>query len=151
MNSALARKALEKHFALLRPAIAIQPPPRGWTRAIRDALGMTATQLAQRMGISQPSVTALEQDEARQTITLARLQRAAEALDCTLVYALVPRYPLDERLQARAHEKAGRMLSSVHTTMMLEAQHLSAATLAEEQEELAAELMRENIHRLWDQ
>jgi DNA-binding XRE family transcriptional regulator len=35
-------------------------PPRGWVKAIREALGMTTAQLAHRLGIAQPSVVGLE-------------------------------------------------------------------------------------------
>jgi len=155
MDTAIARKALEKHLARLRPASNFRPPAKGWTRAIRDALGMTAAQLAARMKISQPSVTALERDEARRTITLARLERAADALDCTLVYAFVPKImsarPLDEIVRKRARARATKMLTRVNKTMALEAQNLSADELDEERDELVAELLRDDIRRLWDE
>ena len=75
------------------------PPVRGWIKAIREALGMTTAQLAKRLGVRQPSVVALEQSEARGTIELATLRRVAEALDCTLVYALIPNKPLEATIR----------------------------------------------------
>jgi transcriptional regulator with XRE-family HTH domain len=54
------------------------------------------------MGVKQPSVVALEQSEAKGTIELATLRRVAEALDCTLVYALVPNRPLEQTVRDRA-------------------------------------------------
>ena len=65
-------------------------PPRGWLRAIRDALGMTMQQYAGRLGVSQPRIIALEKSEVEDTVTLGTLRRAAAALDCQLVYAVVP-------------------------------------------------------------
>jgi predicted DNA-binding mobile mystery protein A len=151
MNTAAARKALDKSLGRLRPAGDFRPPHRGWVRAIRDALGMTADQLAQRMKITQPSVAALEKAESKGTITLARLERAAEALGCTLVYALVPHRPLNETVLDRARLCIDKELSRVDRTMALEAQNLGAAELADEREDLAADLLRNHIRRLWDE
>src|SRR5471030_2996600 len=98
-----------------------QPRPRaGWIREIRKALGMTTQQLAKRMRLSQPSVTLLEQGEAKGSITLSSLQKAASALDCELVYALVPRERLEDRLLQRSRELAQRQISPVSHTMALE-------------------------------
>ena len=96
-------------------------------RAIRDALGMTTKQFAQRLGVSQPRVVALEQGEAEDAITLASLRRAADALDCALVYAFVPNRPFVEMLRAQAEHKADEQLRNVSHTMGLENQTLTAA------------------------
>ncbi|MNL41913.1 hypothetical protein D3C87_1643430 [compost metagenome] len=50
------------------------------------------------------------------------LRRAAEALDCTLVYALVPNSSLEAAVEARARKIATRELQRVAHTMRLEAQ-----------------------------
>ena len=92
-RSDLARKNLDRRLTGLRPAVFLARPPRGWLRAIREALGMTTGQMAKRLGVSQPRVIALEKDEQRGAVTLETLRRAAEALDCTLVYALAPTSP----------------------------------------------------------
>ena len=88
--AAEARRSLDR---ILAPYLEVhrRPPARGWVRAVRDALGMTAEQLGERMGITQPSVNRLELSEAAGTIQLNTLRRAAEALGCEVVYALVPR------------------------------------------------------------
>ncbi|HZZ37352.1 MAG TPA: helix-turn-helix domain-containing protein, partial [Caulobacteraceae bacterium] len=52
-------------------------PPKGWLRAVRDALGMTTKQLARRLGVSQPRVVALEKGEVDESVTLTSLRRAA--------------------------------------------------------------------------
>jgi predicted DNA-binding mobile mystery protein A len=112
---------------------------------------MTAEQLARRMKITQPSIAALEKAESTGTITLARLERAAEALGCTLVYALVPNRPLNETVLERARQCIDKELSRVDRTMALEAQNVGADELADEREELAADLLRNHIRRLWDE
>jgi predicted DNA-binding mobile mystery protein A len=74
----------------------LKPPYRGWIRYIRDALHMNGFQLARRVGVRQPSIARLEQKEREETITLRALRRVAHALDCELVYALIPRRPLKD-------------------------------------------------------
>lgn len=122
-----ARERLDERLAGLKPVDRLRPPPKGWIRAIRDALGMTGVQLAARLGVRPQSVEALEKSEASGSIQLATLRRAAEALDCTLVYALVPNSSLEEAVNARARKIAVRALARVTHTMKLEAQETGDA------------------------
>jgi predicted DNA-binding mobile mystery protein A len=117
-----ARQRLDERLLTLKPEDRLQPPPKGWIRAIRDAIGMSGTQLATRLGIRPQTVATIERSEATGSIQLATLRRAAEALDCTLVYALVPRTSLGEAVERRAREIAIRDLQRVARTMALEAQ-----------------------------
>lgn len=119
--AAEARRSLDRVLAPYRK-LPRRRPPRGWIRAIRDALGMTAEQLGTRMGVSQPTVQRLEVSEASGSIQLSTLKRAAEALDCELVYVLLPRRPLRDAYDARAREAARRELGAVRHTMALEDQ-----------------------------
>jgi predicted DNA-binding mobile mystery protein A len=80
----------------------IARPPEGWLRSIREALGMTMAQLARRLDVSQPRIVAIERAEVSGAISLATLERAAEALGCSLVYALVPRASLEKTVEERA-------------------------------------------------
>lgn len=119
--AALGRRSLDRVLAPYRKA-ATRRPPKGWIRAIRDALGMTAEQLADRMHITQPSVQRLEISEAEDTIQLKSLKRAAEALGCELVYALVPRQTLGETYDLAARKVALRELGRISHSMALEDQ-----------------------------
>lgn len=119
--AALGRRSLDRVLTPYRKA-ATRRPPKGWIRAIRDALGMTAEQLADRMHITQPSVQRLEISEAEDTIQLKTLKRAAEALGCELVYALVPRQTLGETYDLAARKVALRELDRIGHSMALEDQ-----------------------------
>jgi predicted DNA-binding mobile mystery protein A len=147
---ALGRKHLERRLGPLRDRQDLARPPRGWIRAVREALGMTTRQLARRMGKAQSVIVATEQGEARDSVSLATLRQAAEALDCTLVYALVPKRPIDEILRARAEDFAAQRLASASHTMALENQSLSPADQEAERERLIDELLRGSPTRLWD-
>jgi predicted DNA-binding mobile mystery protein A len=121
-------------------------PPRGWVRAIRSALGMTTAQLADRLNMTQSAASKLEASEAAGTIQLNSLAKVADALDCTLVYVLVPREPLADTVKQRARTVAARELGAVDVTMALEDQRvgIDAATLERYAESLVGS------RRLWD-
>ena len=124
-----ARQRLDERLMTLKPEERFKAPPKGWLRAIRDALGMTGVQFARRLGIRPQSVEALEKSEANGSIQLKTLRRAAEALDCTLVYALVPNTSLEGVVGERARKLAMRDLGRVAHTMKLEAQETGDANL----------------------
>jgi predicted DNA-binding mobile mystery protein A len=123
------RQRLDERLSALRPIDRLHAPPKGWIRAIRDALGMTGVQLAARLGVKPQAVDAMEKSEASGSIQLSTLRRAAEALDCTLVYALVPNSSLEDTVSRRARKIAIRDLQRVAHTMKLEAQATGDAAL----------------------
>lgn len=102
---------------------------------------MSTTELAMRMELSQQSIVSMEQRELRSTIQLDTLERAARAMDCDLVYAIVPRTSLEEIVQARSHEKARQLIVTVGHHSRLEGQEVSDADVAVQIEQIAAELV----------
>ncbi len=64
---------------------------QGWIRAVRVQQNLQGKQLAKKMHVSPARISVLERDEQRGAVTLKMMQKAAEALDCRFVYALVPR------------------------------------------------------------
>lgn len=145
-----AARALDARLTLVRNW-SVDRPPRGWLRAIRDALGLTTKQFAKRLGVSQPRVVALEKGEMEETVTLASLRRAAEALDCKLVYAFVPNRPLVDTLRERAEKVADAQMARLHHTMRLENQALTMSDQRRQREILIDELLRGSPRRLWDE
>src|SRR5689334_6307097 len=97
-----ARKALDKRFQEMKPYHTFERPPKGWLRAVRDALGMTTTQLAKRLKISQPTLFEYEKREVEGSLTLNTLEKAAQAMGCRLIYAIVP----EDSLEAIVHKQA---------------------------------------------
>jgi len=148
-DRATARRQLDKRLSILRDIDALTPPPRGWVKAIREALGMTTAQLAQRIGVSQPRAVAVEQAEARGAITLESLERAARALDCRLVYALVPRQPLDALIEERAHRLAKKRLQATSHTMALEAQGVDKSDESKQFERLVRQIVDKAGSEIW--
>jgi len=145
-----ARRQLDKRLNVLRYSDALTRPPRGWIKAIREALGMTTAQLAQRIGVSQPRVVAIEKAEKNKSITLESLERAAQALDCHVVYALVPRKPLNDLVEERAHKIAKKRLQSTRHSMALEAQSVDKSDEEEQLKHLIQRLIKKSGSELWE-
>ena len=117
-------------------------------RAIREALGMSTAQLAKRLGTKQPTLVGIEQSEARGTIQLATLRRAAEAMNCTLVYALVPNESLETMVHERARKLARQRLRAVEHTMRLEDQSVRPEDLEERIDAFSREI---RPRELWNE
>ncbi len=148
-QASLARKSLDRRLSPLREE-RILAPSRGWTKAIREALGMTSRQLAQRMGVAPSRVTAIEKAETTGAITVRTLRDAAEALDCELVYAFVPRKPLDDILFDQAERKVRNELAHLNHTMRLENQAVGPQELKEQKRRIIADYLSRYQRRLWE-
>lgn len=108
---------------------------------------MSASQLARRLGLTRQAVAQMERSEADGSIRLDTLRRAAAALDCELVYALVPKASLEQVVDQRARSLAWRTAQITRRTMSLEDQSGGA----EDEEFLVGELAEElkSSGRLW--
>jgi len=102
-------------------------PGSGWVRAIRESLGMTAAAFARRLGMSHAGVRKLESSEVSDAITLGSLRKLAEALDCELQYAWVPRTSLKNMLQSQAETVAHERMQPIAHSMALEDQAVEAS------------------------
>ena len=151
IDRARARRNLDRKVNALRNLAKMSPPSRGWVRAIREALGMTTYQLGERMRVSQPRIVVLEKSEANRSLTLDSLERAANALNCRLVYALIPSKPLETLVAERAERVAKKQLETTRHSMALENQnidprdekHLSKSLIQQLTDEGGSELWRE--------
>lgn len=84
---------------------------------------MAGTDLAARMGVTQSRVSQLEKAEVSGDLKMSTLDRAADALGCDLVYALVPRSgSLEADVRAQARTKATDQANRAAHTMRLEDQ-----------------------------
>ena len=145
--AAQSRVRLDERFQQFGPAERYRAPARGWIRAIRQALGITTAQLAKRMGVRQPSIVDLERSEEKGSIALATLRRAAEALDCSLVYVLIPNEPLETTIRERARTFLRRRRRPVEHTMLLEDQDV-AGPVSERQ--IDDTIRETSPRRFWD-
>ena len=146
---ATARRHLDSRTTNMPYLSALQPPPHGWIKAVREALGMTTLQLAGRLGVSRPAAAKLEQSEAQGHIKLETLERTAAALGCRLVYALIPGEPLEKQVQSRRRELAEQQLAAVEHSMALENQSVEDQETRERL--LQALIMQINPKSIWSE
>lgn len=146
LTQKLRRRQLDQGLATLR---GVNKMPRGYIREIREALEMSSYQLADRMGVSQSTVMDLEAGERSGTITLKSLERAAAALGCQVVYALVPEVSLEQMVAKQAQIRAKELSSSVFRTMALEQQATESSEHEALIDELANDILRKGKRELW--
>ena len=146
----LIREQLDVSLQRYSPLRNVPPPPKGWIRAIRDALGMTAKQLANRLGVAQQAVARIEKEELEGSVTIKTMRRISECLDCVFVYGFVPRTSLAETVSRQAKNVAAQRLAQVSQTMSLEDQALSRKENEQVLSNLVDELIRTLPSNLWD-
>jgi predicted DNA-binding mobile mystery protein A len=149
-QQAIARKHLDRKLDPLRTA-EVAMPPRGWMKAIREALGMTSRQLAGRMRVSASRVPAIEKAEITGSTTIRTLREAAEAMDCKFVYAFVPIKPLDDILKDQIARKVDNDMGWINHTMRLENQAVSPSDVDDERKRLINDTLSGSLRGLWDE
>jgi predicted DNA-binding mobile mystery protein A len=133
-------------YAVLRTK---RTPPRGWLKEVREALGRTERQQAERLNIASSTLHKSEQSEADERISLGQLRKLADALDCELVYALIPRMPLPQVVQEQAKKLATAEVFGVAHTMGLEDQRPTDERIQKQVTRRAEELLRGKWSDLW--
>ena len=115
---------LDEYFQIFKSDSALrqQAPTRSWVRTMRDALGMSAAQLASRLGVSRAAVYQLEERESSRTVSLKHLDKAADALECDVFYTLVPRSTIEQTIRDQAKKNAETKLYNANLSMGLEAE-----------------------------
>lgn len=118
-------------------------------RTIRKALGMSGTQLADRLGLSRNRISVLERKEAEGDVTLTQLRELAEQLNCDLTYALIPRKPIEEIIEDRATEIAIQSLDTNSQNMFLEAQSIDKEAQTRLMEQIKKDIIASGGRILW--
>ena len=146
--------ARRQHARLLDQAtqqtIALKTPKQGWIAIMRKALGMSAPQLAERMGITKPAIYQAERKEPEGGVTIKQMEKLAEAMGGRFVYAIVPEGGVDDVLRRQARKKAEAIVKRASAHMALEKQSLTPEQTQDEIKRLADELMRERPSDFWE-
>jgi predicted DNA-binding mobile mystery protein A len=118
------RRILDDRFKAMRGVSSFEVPSHGWIRSIRESIGMSAADLGNRLGIAPQSVLTLEKSELNGRAKMDSLKKAAEALDCTFVYALIPNSSLEDFVQRQLRKVATEKMKKVSHSMKLEDQEV---------------------------
>ena len=119
-----------------------------WSKYLRSALGMSLSQYAERMKTSVSTASEAEKHEAEGKITINKLKKMAEALDCELVYAFVPKTSIEETILIQAQKKVLASMDKAETHMEFEDQKVLRS-----KDERLKELVEEKMYSkyLWEQ
>jgi predicted DNA-binding mobile mystery protein A len=126
-------------------------PRAGWIKTLRVVLRMSVGQLANRLGLSRSRITQLENAEIHDAVTLRTLREAANALECDLVYAIVPKNhnTLEDIIKQQAEHIAKESVDRVAHSMSLEEQSINAEILRSQKDDLIKSLMEHLDKKLW--
>ncbi len=147
----LAREQLDQTLNRFAPLRAVAVPGKGWIRAIRDAIGMTGQQLAERLNVNKQRVSRIEQDERLGNVTLKTLRGAAEALDCVFVYGFVPRESLEATVRSQAESVARKRMARSNQMMRLEKQELGEEEKERAMNDMVLDIIEAMPKSLWDE
>lgn len=137
-------KSLKPFYALLS-----YQPSEGWIKTIRHSLQMSTHILAKRLKVTQPTIVDLESREFKKTVTLKKMEEAAEALGCRFVYAFVPETSFLSFIDGQEKQKAERLVQQIQQTMSLEDQALQNEQLKEQLELIHQHIKSEPLKNLW--
>ena len=138
-------RALDRKTSGLQSANNIVPRGSGWINTVREAIGMTASQLAARLGVSQQRITKMESNE--DNLKLSTMKKAAEAMNCEFVYYFKPKTTFQNLVDEQAQKKAAEVLMKVNVNMALEDQEISTD---EAVKDFATDLINTKIKQIWD-
>jgi len=147
----LTRRQLDRSLQQLQPLRLLTPPRKGWISAIRQALGMSARQLALRLGVSQQRVAQIEKQEVAGGLTIKAMRKVAEGMNCRFVYGFIPQESLEATVNQQAEKVARRRLALAGHTMGLEGQALARQEKEEMLADLISELTSETPTALWNE
>lgn len=138
-------RALDKKTSDLKSAKNIVPQSSGWIKTVREAIGMTVSQLATRLGVTQPRITKMESNE--DNLKLSTMKKAAEAMNCEFVYYFKPKTTFQNLVDEQAQKKAAEVLKTVNVNMALENQEIAED---EAVKDFASDLINTKIKQIWD-
>lgn len=140
-------KQIEEELSILQN---LPRPKEGWVKTIRKTMGMNTRQLGERCNVSSERIIKIEADEVEGRTTINTLEKAAQAMNCKLVYAFVPLSGILEFIEKTAEDKARAQLERTSHHMALEDQKVSNKALNDQIEILKDELLRNNMKSIWD-
>lgn len=147
-NNRLRRAQLDRSFINLK-TLNLKTPKKGWLKEIRESLGMSMKDLAERLGTIKQRIERIEKDEIASKVTLETMKKTAEAMNCDFVYFILPKNSLEEILKGQSLKAAEKILKQVGKTMTLEAQSTSNLSQKKMIENLAQDMLLKEDRKIW--
>ncbi len=144
----LVREQLDKQLLGLKKHPQI--PSGGWIKTLREALGMTTIQLAQRIKVDPSRISRMEQAEIDQNLKLSTMEKLAEGLGMKFVYGFVPKDNLENAVRSQARKLALKRMERLDHTMRLELQNLSKEEKEKAIDDMVDRILIDGDRELWE-
>ena len=117
-------------------------------RSLREVLGMTQEQLAERSGLSQSMIADIENGR-RANLTTPTINKLAEGLNCKYECRLIPQKDIQTILDEQSTAVANKIISTSSGSMAIEMQLPSKDVIDKQIMELKKELLEKHKSALW--
>lgn len=117
-------------------------------KQIREALGMTQKQVANKIKSTQQQYSSIEKGNTNPTLNT--LNRIAESLNCKLQINFIPNEELEKTVYKQAEKKVTKLLKMSLANAAMEDQKPSKKIVKNEKEYLINKLINENRNSLWE-
>lgn len=138
-------RVLDKKLLAIKPLVPVISKKTSWIKTLREAFGMTSSQLAARLGVTQSRVAKMEKNE--ENLKVSTLEKVAQSMNCTFVTLFVPNSSLEETVKNQATKKAREMLLKVNQNMALENQLSSSPEILSD---MVEEFLQKNTKEIWN-
>ena len=144
----LVREQLDKKLLELKQLP--EKPFNGWIKTIREALGMTTSQLAGRVKVDQSRITKIERAEPDLNLKLSTMEKVADGLGMKFVYGFAPKDSLEDIVRDQARKLALKRMQRLDHTMRLELQNLNQEEKEKAIRDMVDRLLIEGDKELWE-
>jgi predicted DNA-binding mobile mystery protein A len=117
-------------------------------RQIREALGMTQLQLAERSGLRQSVIAEIESGK-RTGLCLTTIARLAQGLNCQPVVQMVPQKKIDDLLDERSTELARKIVAASSGSAAIELQMPQRSVISDEVNKVKKDILEKHRSSLW--
>lgn len=117
-------------------------------RTIREILGMTQTQLAERSSLTQSMIAGIETGE-RDNPSFATVIKLAEALNCSFISQLSPKKDIPVFLEEQSNHLARKIVAISSGSSAIELQSPSPKVVEEEILQIKKDLLGKHKSALW--
>lgn len=119
-------------------------------RQVRDALGMTQQQLAERCQLHQSVVAEIESGK-RKDLCLSTIKKLAAGLNCHSLIQIVPQKEISKILDKRSTDMAQKIVGMSSSSAAIEMQLPNQNLINEQVSEIKKDLLGKHKSALWQE
>ncbi|MDD5218581.1 MAG: helix-turn-helix domain-containing protein [Candidatus Omnitrophica bacterium] len=117
-------------------------------RQIREALGMTQLQLAERSNLRQSVIAEIEKGK-RKDLCLTTVAKLAKGLNCQPVVQMVPQKKIDDLIDEKSTELARKLVAASSGSAAIELQMPHRSVVSNEIREAKRDILEKHKSSLW--